>query len=143
MVKIKKKSHVFEILALTMFILFFVIIAFVIFTLVGIGFLSFLGFEYKSLNSVILFFIVYFCIASPIDLVCTSLLDVIRYRNQLSHVSYKFLESFFDISLTFILVNILDVFMSSITIPLYTEILFAILSYVFSECMDFMSKNEE
>lgn len=140
MIKIRNKIHVLEIFALTIFILFFIAIAFIIFTLIGIGFLSFLGFEYNSLKSVILFFIIYFCITSPIDYACTSLLDVIRYRNRLPYTSYKFLEGFFDISLTFILVNILDIFMKSISIPLHTEILFAILSYAFSECMDFISK---
>lgn len=142
MIKIKNKFHVFEILTLIIFILLFISISFIIFTIVGIGFLSFLGFEYYSLQSVLIFFIIYFCIGGPIDIACTSLLDVIRYVNKLPHVSYKFLEAFFDISLTFILVNILDIFMKSITIPLYTEILFAILSYTFSECIDFISNKK-
>lgn len=143
MIKIKRRFHFLEILTLIIFILLFISIAFIIFTIVGIGFLSFLGFEYDSLQSVFIFFIIYFCIASPIDIICTSLLDVLRYVNKLPYVSYKFVEAFFDISLTFILVNILDIFMKSITIPSYTEILFAILSYTLSECIDFMSSNKE
>lgn len=143
MVNIKKKSQFFAIISLILFILFFLIIAFCIFTIIGIGFLSFLGFEYDSFKSVIFFFAIYFCIGGPIDLICTSLLDVIRYINRLPYISYKFLEAFFDISLTFVIVNIIDVFIRTITIPKHTEILFAILSYAFSQCMDFMDKDKD
>lgn len=142
MVKIKKKFQILEILALIIFALIFIVIAFIIFTAIGIGFLSFLGFEYDSFKSVLFFFVIYFCISNPIDFICTSLLDVIRYVNKLPYISYKFLEAFFDISLTFVLVNILDIFMQSIYIPTHTEILFAILSYTLSQCMDFMNKDD-
>lgn len=142
MVKIKKKLQILEILALIIFALIFVVIAFIIFTAIGIGFLSFLGFEYDSYKSVLLFFVIYFCISRPIDFICTSLLDVIRYVNKFPYVSYKFLEAFFDISLTFVLVNIIDIFMKSVYIPTHSEILFAILSYAFSQCMDFMRKDD-
>lgn len=40
------------------------------------------------------------------------------------------------------MVNIIDIFMGSIEIPLYTEILFAVFSYAFSQCIDFFDKDE-
>lgn len=50
---------------------------------------------------------------------------------------YKILEALLDILLTFITMNIIDRFLTSISIPSHTEILFAILSYSFSQCVDF------
>ncbi|SCH03136.1 MULTISPECIES: regulatory YrvL family protein [unclassified Romboutsia] len=138
MIKINKKYKIpfFEILSLILFFIVFFGISFVIFTFVGIGFLSFLGFEYKSVGSVILFFAIYFLIGSPIDFLCTSFLDIFRYVNKLPYKAYKIIESLIDILLTFITVNIIDLFMNSISIPTHTEILFAILSYLLSECVD-------
>lgn len=46
-----------------------------------------------------------------------------------------------DITLTFITMAIIDVFMNSISIPIHTEILFAILSYLLSQCVDFFDKD--
>ncbi|WP_243155234.1 regulatory YrvL family protein [Romboutsia sp. CE17] len=115
--------------------------SFVLFTFIGIGFLSFLGFEYSSVGSVILFFAIYFLIGSPIDFLCTSLLDVFRYVNRLPYTIYKIIESLLDITLTFITMAIIDVFMNSISIPIHTEILFAILSYLLSQCVDFFDKD--
>jgi hypothetical protein len=63
--------------------------------------------------------------------------DFLKYNINLND---KLLEAFLDISLTFISINILDFFMTSVSIPLYTEILFAILCYLFSECRDYFFK---
>ncbi|MEF9992242.1 MAG: YrvL family regulatory protein [Romboutsia sp.] len=143
MVKIKNKIPFFELISLILFLFFLLGIAFILFTVIGIGFLSFLGFEYNSFKSVIFFFILYFCIGTPVDFVCTSVLDVIRYTNRLPYRVYKVLEVLFDVSLTFILVNIIDIFMKSITIPLSTEVLFSLMSYAFSQCLDFFDKDNK
>ncbi|HBM7270169.1 TPA: hypothetical protein LZB00_002988, partial [Clostridioides difficile] len=48
-----------------------------------------------------------------------------------------------DFILTFLAMNIIDTFMDSVTIPLSTEILFALLSYLLSECMDFFDRDKK
>ena len=65
------------------------------------------------------------------------MLDVFRYVNKLPYPIYKILEALLDILLTFITMDIIDKFMTSISIPSHTEILFAILSYALSQCVDF------
>ncbi|MGL5330289.1 MAG: YrvL family regulatory protein, partial [Peptostreptococcaceae bacterium] len=65
---------------------------------------------------------------------------VFKYVNKLPHKVYVILEAMIDISLTFVIMNIVDVFFASINIPIQTEILFSILSYLFSQCIDFLDK---
>lgn len=125
-----------------MFFIIFFAISFLIFTIVGIGFLSFLGFEYNSVSSVILFFAIYFLIGSPIDFLCTSFLDVFRYVNRLPYKVYRVFEALLDILLTLITMDLIDRFMSSINIPSHTEVLFALLSYLLSQCVDFFDKGK-
>lgn len=138
-----KKIPFFEILFLILFLIILFGISFVIFTFVGIGFLSFLGFEYTSVGAVILFFAIYFLIGSPIDFLCISILDIFRYVNRLPYKLYKIVEALLDILLTFITMNIIDTFMNNINIPIKTEILFALLSYLLSQCVDIFDKNDQ
>ncbi|HBE8541078.1 TPA: hypothetical protein KNL17_001993 [Clostridioides difficile] len=116
MIKISNKRRIplGEFISVFLFFAVFFGITFCIFTVIGIGFLSFLGFEYKSLGAVLIFFLIYFCITTPIDFI-----------------------------LTFLAMNIIDTFMDSVTIPLSTEILFALLSYLLSECMDFFDRDKK
>ncbi|MBO3446166.1 MULTISPECIES: YrvL family regulatory protein [Clostridia] len=130
-----------EIIYFILFILFLVIITFSIFTVVGIGFLSFLGFEYDSIKSVFIFFVIYFCISKVTDIFYTNILDFIKYSNRLPYSLYKLIDFFIDCSLTFIIIDILDFFIKSVRIPTKTQILFAILSFAFSECIDFITKD--
>ncbi|WP_243446352.1 YrvL family regulatory protein [Romboutsia weinsteinii] len=130
----------FQLIFIILFISVLALIAFCIFTVVGIGFLSFLGFEYDSVKSVLFFFLVYFCVNTPVDFVCTFFLDIAKYVSRLPHPLYKLLESLLDISITFITINVIDYFMSSICIPYTTGILFSILSYMLSQCSDFLRK---
>lgn len=109
-------------------------------TFIGIGFLSFLGFEYDSMMSVLIFFLIYFCVTGPIDFVCTTFLDIFRYANRLPYWLYKLSDFVLDFMLTFLTMNILDEIMKSINIPYSTEVLFAILSYVLSECSQVLRK---
>lgn len=149
MIKIDKKNKIpfVEILSLVLFFVILFGISFFIFTFIGIGFLSFLGFEYKSVGSVILFFAIYFLIESPIDFLCTSILDIFRYVNKLPYIRYKMIEALLDMLLTFIIMNIVDMSMNSINIPIHTKVLFSILSYLLSQCIDFLdsgrSKNSD
>lgn len=142
MINIKNKLHLGEFISFLLFIILFFGVSFIISTVVGIGFLSFLGFEHDSFKSVIIFFIFYYCIGKPIDFLCISFLDIMKYVNKLPNKVYKFLEFTFQVSITFITINIIDLFMKSITISSLTEILFALLSYAFAQCNDFMNKNK-
>lgn len=142
MVKIlrKRKFPLWEIVSLMLFAICLLTIAFCIFTIVGIGFLSFLGFEYYSFKSVLLFFAIYFCVRRSTDVFFTTILDILKYVNRIPHLLYKLVDFFINFSLTFIIMNLLDLMMKSILIPFHTEVLFAILSYAFSVCIDFNSK---
>lgn len=140
-IKNKKKLPFFEFVYIFLFFAVFFLISFLLFTIVGIGFLSFLGFEYNSVSSVIFFFLIYFFVTRPIDFLCTTILDMARYVNRLPYPAYKFFEFMLDFILTVLVMGIIDVFMKSINIPLRTEVLFAILSYLLSESMDFFNKD--
>ncbi|RDY24694.1 hypothetical protein CHF27_000400 [Romboutsia maritimum] len=142
MINIKNKNRILEFISLFLFFAFFLIIEFFIFTLVGIGFLSFLGFDYNSFWSVILFFVIYFCAAIPTDFLCIAILDIFKYINKFSYFNYKILEFITEITLTFITINFIDFLMNCINIPLYTEVLFSILNYLLSQCIDFLDKDK-
>lgn len=130
-----------EIIFFILFVGFLIIITFSIFTVVGIGLLSFLGFEYDSIKSVFIFFIIYFCISKITDIFYTNILDFIKYSNKLPHYLYKLIDFFIDCSLTFIIIDLLDLFIKSVQIPTKTQLLFAILSFIFSECLEFITKD--
>ena len=88
-----------------------------------------------------IFFLIYFCITGPIDFACTTFLDVFRYANRLPYWLYKLSDFVLDFTLTFLTMNILDEIMTSISIPLRTEVLFALLSHLLSECSQYFNKN--
>lgn len=137
----KRKIPFSDFLYLIIVLAIFFGLSFVVFTFVGIGFLSFLGFEYESVYSVMIFFLIYFCITGPIDFACTTFLDVFRYANRLPYWLYKLSDFVLDFTLTFLTMNILDEIMTSISIPLRTEVLFALLSHLLSECSQYFNKN--
>ncbi|MBS5786286.1 MAG: regulatory YrvL family protein [Clostridioides difficile] len=137
----KRKIPFSDFLYLIVVLAIFFGLSFVVFTFVGIGFLSFLGFEYESVYSVMIFFLIYFCITGPIDFACTTFLDVFRYANRLPYWLYKLSDFVLDFTLTFLTMNILDEIMTSISIPLRTEVLFALLSHLLSECSQYFNKN--
>lgn len=137
----KRKIPFSDFLYLIVVLAIFFGLSFFVFTFVGIGFLSFLGFEYESVYSVMIFFLIYFCITGPIDFACTTFLDVFRYANRLPYWLYKLSDFVLDFTLTFLTMNILDEIMTSISIPLRTEVLFALLSHLLSECSQYFNKN--
>lgn len=137
----KDKFPFNEIIYFILFIVFLIFITFSIFTVVGVGFLSFLGFEYDSTKSVFIFFILYFCISKATDIFYTHMLDIIKYSKKLPYYLYKLIDFFIDCSLTFIIIDILDFFIKSVKIPTRTQLLFAILSFAFYECVDFITKD--
>lgn len=143
MVIINKDKFPFnEIIFFILFIGFLIIITFSIFTAVGIGFLSFLGFEYDSIKSVFIFFTIYFFVSKIINIFYTNISDFIMYSNRFPNYLYKLIDFFINCSLTFIIIDLLDLFIKSVEIPIKTKLLFSILSFAFSECLDYITKDD-
>lgn len=110
---------------------------------IGIGFLLFLGFEYKFFGVVLIFFLIYFCIIILIDFLCIIILDIFRYVNKLLYLIYKFCEFIIDFILIFLVMNIIDIFMDLVMIFLSIEILFVLFFYFLLECMDFFDRDKK
>ncbi len=109
-----------------------------IMTFIGVGLLTLIGFEYNSIESVFLFFLIFVCLNIPLDFVSTPILDFIHYKGFVPESLYKFLEFFIEFILVLIILLFVDTIMKSIYIPFKTKVLFSILLYLFTSPIDFL-----
>lgn len=136
----KKNKNSITSMILTFFLIVLILFAFIYFimTFIGVGLLTLIGFEYKSIGSVFLFFFIFVCLNIPLDFVSTSILDFIHFKCHVPESFYKLLEFFIEFILVLIVLLLVDTVMRSIYIPFKTKVLFSILLYLFTSSIDFL-----
>ncbi|WP_237894247.1 YrvL family regulatory protein [Priestia megaterium] len=89
--------------------------------------LKVLGLNYDSVRSLILFFILYGCLEIPLNLVLSSLLKALKSLKILNS-SKGILALVLNIASTFILINLIDAFMESISISQLGVLIFSLIT---------------
>ena len=100
-----------------------------VYTLVGIGFLSFLGFTYDSYISVIIFLAV--CYISI-------LVGLFKAKSNISYFQQQIIDFILYAAFSSLVIGGVDFFMKGIHITPANQVLFIILCYLFQTYSDFI-----
>lgn len=109
-----------------------------IYTLVGIGFLSFLGFTYKSYSSAIIFFIICYIMLLPVDYYSSILIGLFNSKNNMSKFQQKIIDFILYTAFSSLVIGSVDFFMDGIHISPTNQVLFILLYYLFKSYSDFI-----
>lgn len=114
----------------------------IIYTIVGIGFLSFLGFTYDSYISVIIFLIFCYVMLIPADYYTSILISLFKTKSNISRFQQIAIDFILYTSFSSLVVGIVDFFMEGISISPANQILFVLLCYLLEMYSDmlFLSK---
>lgn len=114
----------------------------IIYTIVGIGFLSFLGFTYDSYISVIIFLIICYVMLIPADYYTSILISLFKTKSNISIFQQRTIDFILYTSFSSLVVGIVDFFMEGISISPANQILFVLLYYLLEMYSDmlFLSK---
>ena len=139
MINIKKEKILIKLAILSFS--FYMIISFLfdgfLYTVVGIGLLSFLGFSYKSYTSAILFFMICYIMLLPSDYYTTFLIGLIKDKSNITVFQQRVLDFIFYVSFSSLVIGSVDFFMEDIHITPANQVLLIILYYLFQSYFDY------
>ena len=140
MINIKKEKRIIKItiLSFTLYLISMLIWECFIYTIVNIGFLSFLGFTYKSYLSVILFFIICYILLLPVDYYSSILIGLLKSKNNISKFQQRVLDFILYSSFSSLVIGSVDFFMEDIHISPANQVLLIILYYLFESYFDYL-----
>lgn len=114
----------------------------IIYIVVGIGFLSFLGFTYNSYISVIFFLIVCYIMLIPADYYTSLLIGIFKAKSNISKFQQRAIDFILYTSFSSLVVGIVDFFMEGISISPANQILFVLLCYLLEVYSDAILLNK-
>lgn len=114
----------------------------IIYTVVGIGFLSFLGFTYDSYISVIIFLIICYIMLIPADYYTSILIGIFKIKSNISSFQQRAIDFIIYMSFSSLVVGIVDFFMDSISISPANQVIFILLSYLLEMYSDILLLNK-
>lgn len=125
MKKIGKKAHE-KIITFLLFVVLYVGVVSVIALVCGV-IIRFLGFEYKSIGSIILFFLISTIITYPVSMIAEMLPKVLLSFDKISRKSAILLYVILDTIATALGLIIIDYFMESVSATVLSIIIIALL----------------
>lgn len=111
-------------------------IVFVPFFLFGGVLIKFLGLKYNSFLSLIKFFIAFFLILLPVDLVIESFSKVLKDIKNFNNKTYKTLYFLLSTVSNILIIGIIDIFMKDIDCPPLTALVFSIIFFFVNDFID-------
>lgn len=112
------------------------------YTIVGIGFLSFLGFTYDSYISVIIFLIICYIMLIPADYYTSILIAIFKIKSNISSFQQRAIDFILYMCFSSLVVGIVDFFMDSISISPANQVIFILLSYILDVYSDILFLNK-
>lgn len=134
-----KKEKIFIRLSILSFILYMIImLAFegIIYIIVGMGFLSFLGFTYKSYLSILIFLVICYIMLLPVKYYSTTLIALFSSKSNISYFQQRIIHFILYTSFSSLIVGCVDYFLNNISIPPANQVLFILLCYLFETYLD-------
>ena len=132
MINIKKEKIILKFTLLSFIISMVAMLIFetIIYTIAGIGFLSFLGFTYDSYISVIIFLIICYIMLIPADYYTSILIGLFKAKSNISRFQQRAIDFILYTSFSCLVVGIVDFFMEGISISPANQIIFVLLYYL-------------
>lgn len=134
MINIKKEEEKtiikLTILSFTIYMIGILLLGAIVYTIVGIGILSFLGFTYDSYRSAVLFFIICYIMLIPADYYISFLIELFKIKSKISKFQQRVIDFILYTSFSSMVVGIVDYFMIGISISPSNQVLFIFLYYL-------------
>lgn len=105
---------------------------------IGIGLLSFLGFQYKSYFNAIIFLIVCYIFMIPVDYYTSLIVSLFRNESKTTHFQERCLDFIIYTSLFSLVVGICEYLIPGINISPSNQILFVFLYYMLQVCCEYL-----
>jgi len=120
----------FTLLSFIIYMIIMLIFEAIIYTIAGIGFLSFLGFTYDSYKSVIIFLIICYIMLIPADYYTSILIGLFKAKSNISRFQQRTIDFILYTSFSCLVVGVVDFFIEGISISPANQILFVLLYYL-------------
>lgn len=101
-----------------------------VYIIVGIGFLSFLGFTYKSYLIVLIFLVVCYIMLLPVNYYTTTLIALFKITSNISNFQQRLIDFILYTSFSSLIIGCVDYFLNDISITPDNQVLFIFLCYL-------------
>ena len=108
----------------------------IIYILVGIGILSFLGFTYDSYRSVIIFLVICYILLIILDYYTSILITLFKSKANISRFQQRAIDFILYTSFSCLIVGFVDFFIKGISISPANQILFVLIYYILEVLSD-------
>lgn len=114
----------------------------IIYIIVSVGFLSFLGFTYDSYISVVIFLISCYLMLIPANYYTSILIGLFKTKSNISKFQQRAIDFILYTSFSSLVVGIVDFFMDGINISPANQVIFVLLSYLLEVYSDYLLLNK-
>lgn len=137
---IKKEKRIIKLSIFSFFLYIITMMLFegIIYTIAGIGFLSFLGFQYSSYFSAIIFFILCYIMLLPVNYYISFLIGLFKAKSNITFRQQRCIDFILYLSFSTFIVGLVDYIMDSIIIIPANQILFVVLCYLLDVYSDYL-----
>ena len=125
-------------LSFIMYLFTMLIFETIIYILVGVGLLSFLGFTYDSYISVIIFLVICYILLIITDYYTSILIGLFKARSNISRFQQRTIDFILYTSLSCLIIGIVDFLIKGISISPSNQVLFVILYYLLELFFDML-----
>lgn len=125
-------------LSFIMYLFTMLIFETIIYILVGVGLLSFLGFTYDSYISVIIFLVICYILLIITDYYTSILIGLFKARSNISRFQQRTIDFILYTSLSCLIIGIVDFLIKGISISPANQVLFVILYYLLELFFDML-----
>lgn len=138
MINIKKEKIIlrFTLLSFIMYMITMLIFETIIYILVSIGILSFLGFTYDSYISVIIFLVICYILLIILDYYTSVLIALFKSKSNISRFQQRAIDFILYTSFSCLIVGFVDFFIKGVSISPANQVLFVLIYYILEMLSD-------
>lgn len=134
------KKNIFSYLIFPIFLSIFLVIIFSITSFVSGSILTFLGLKYTSIKALLLFFLIYFILATPTDLICDALPKVLKEFNSMNDSQILIIESLISVLTNTVVLCVADLLVKGVTVAFISKLLASIIIFALCKFVEFKLK---
>lgn len=139
MIKIYKEKKIIKISFFTfiIYLLLILLLEGILYTLIGIGLLSFLGFQYESYLSAFIFFASCYILMIPVNYYTSLLLSLFKLKGNITKFQERCIDFILYMLFASLVVGVVDYILPSVDISPSNQVLFVLLCYSLEICSEY------
>ena len=139
MIKIYKEKKIIKTSFFTfiIYLLLILLLEGILYTLIGIGLLSFLGFQYESYLSAFIFFAYCYILMIPVNYYTSLLLSLFKLKSNITKFQERCIDFILYMLFASLVVGVVDYILPSVDISPSNQVLFILLCYSLEICSEY------